>query len=299
MAGRVILRVGRGLAAGLLVVIMVGLVIAFIQAKRTPSGRPEYVALGSSFAAGAGLGPLQAESPVLCARSVNGYPQVLARSLGLSIVNMSCGGAVTRHVLDGGQFFQGPQIGAITRETRLVTLTIGGNDIGYIGDLSLLAMRRDQGFLAALAKATWGGPEPISERNFTRLETELTSVLRAVRARAPDAVIVVATYPTILPQSGTCTALGLSTDEVDLMRKVGDRLAEASRTAAVETGAIFVDMHQLGESHDACSTSHWTGGLKNNGPAPFHPTQAGAQATASAIEDALSSEDVLARIRAS
>lgn len=287
MRGRGLKRIGLGLAAGLVGLVLIALIVLIVQARRTPTTRPDYVALGSSFAAGAGLGPLQADSPVLCARSVNSYPQVLARSLGLSVADMSCGGAVTRHVLKGGQFFQGPQIRAITHDTRLVTLTVGGNDIGYIGDLSLLAMRRDQGPLAALVKATWSGPRPISERNFPKLEAELVSVLGAVRARAPNAVIVVATYPTILPQIGVCTALGISKDEADFMRQVGDRLAETTRAAAAETGAIVVDMHRLGERHDACSTSPWTGGWKNNGPAPFHPTQAGAEATASAIENAL------------
>lgn len=129
---------------------------------------------------------------------------------------MSCGGGVTRQVLDGGQFFQGPQIRVITPDTRLVTLTVGGNDIGYIGDLSLLALRRDQSPFSALAKATWRGPKPISERNFSKLEAELVSVLRAVRARASNAVIVVATYPTILPAAGTCPASGLGGASIHL-----------------------------------------------------------------------------------
>ena len=115
----------------------------------------------------------------------------------------------------------------------------------------------------------------------------MDAVLRAVHARAPNAVIVVATYPTILPHIGTCMALGLGEDDVALMRQVGDRLAATTRAAAADGGAIVVDMHRLGEGHDACSTSPWTGGWKNNGPAPFHPTQAGANATARAIEAVL------------
>ncbi len=287
MSGKSLKLISLGLAAALVVVILIALVALFMQARRLPTGRPDYVALGSSFAAGAGLGPLQTDSPLLCARSIGGYPQVLARKLSLSIVDMSCGGAVTRHVLDGGQFFQGPQIRALSPETRLVTLTVGGNDVGYIGDLSLLAMRRDGGLFAALVKATWSGPKPASARDFPKLKAELDAVLRAVRARSPNAVIVVATYPKILPPAGTCAALGLSQDEVELMRQVGDRLAETTRAAAADGGAIIVDMHQLGVGHDVCSTSPWTGGWKNNGPAPFHPTAAGAQATAIAIENVL------------
>src|SRR5213079_120589 len=90
-----------------------GLALAFVQGRKTPSGRPEYVALGSSFAAGAGLGPLQSGAALLCARSVGGYPNRLANALNLDMVDMTCGGAVTRHVLHGGQYFQGPQIRTI------------------------------------------------------------------------------------------------------------------------------------------------------------------------------------------
>jgi len=159
-------RIGLGLVLTVLLLVTIAFIVVFVQAKRLPTGRSDYVALGSSFAAGAGLGPLQTASPVLCARSRGGYPQVLARELRLSIVDMSCGGAVTGNVSNGGQFFQGPQIRALGPETRLVTLTVGGNDVGYIGDLSLMAMRRDRGLFAALAKATWHGPKLASERDF-------------------------------------------------------------------------------------------------------------------------------------
>ncbi len=134
-------KVGLWFLAGLLAIAAIGIAIAIAQGRRTPSGRPEYVALGSSFAAGAGLGALEPGSPTLCARSVDGYPQQLARLRDVALVDMSCGGAVARHLLHGGQYFQGPQVRTITRTTRLVTLTIGGNDVGYVADLSMLAAR--------------------------------------------------------------------------------------------------------------------------------------------------------------
>ncbi len=287
MSTRMFKRVGLGLAAGLAAVILIALIVIVAQAKRAPTGRPDYVALGSSFAAGAGLGPLQADSPILCARSVNGYPQQLARQLDLSIVDMSCGGAVTRNVLRGGQFFQGPQVRVIGPETRLVTLTIGGNDIGYVGDLSLFAGRKDRTLFGALVRMTWRGPKAPEDRGYAALRDALTATVRDIRRRAPRAVIVVATYPRILPDAGTCDAVGLTEAEADTMRGVGDALAEVTRAAATEAGARVVDMHRLGADHDACSASPWVTGWKNAGPAPFHPTLNGAKATAAAIAKAL------------
>ena len=264
----------------------------FVQARRKPIGRPEYVALGSSFAAGAGLGPLQAGSPLLCARSVNGYPQQLARMLNLSIVDMSCGGAVTAHLLRGGQFFQGPQIGSIARETRLVTITIGGNDIGYIGDLSLLAARKSATPFGWLVRYFWRGPTPPQARNYAGLLKELISTLRVIHQRAPEAVVVLVSYPVILPPAGTCPVLGLTSAEADLMRDVENRLAATTRSAAERGGAVLVDMDVFGAGHDACSAAPWTRGYGNGGIAPFHPTLAGARATAMAVSQALAHQQV-------
>lgn len=262
-------------------------ILVLLQAQRIPSGRPEYVALGSSFAAGADLGPLQSDSPWLCARSIHGYPQLLATMRRLEIVDMSCGGAKAGHLLHGGQFFQRPQIRPIVRETKLVTITIGGNDTLYIGDLSQLAARNSQSFWGRLVAKFWRGPKTPSEREYPEFETELVALIGAIHARAPDAKIIVVTYPTILPPAGTCRRLGLTEAEADGMRQVGNQLAAITRSAARKGGAMLVDMHAIGVNHHACSANPWTRGWENGGIAPFHPTQAGARATANAISRSL------------
>ena len=261
--------------------------LAWIQAQRTPEGRPDYVALGSSFAAGAGLGTLQDGSPLLCARSINGYPQQLAHIRKLPNVDMSCGGAVTKQLLDGGQFFQGPQIRTIRPQTRLVTITVGGNDVGYIGDLQMLAARNSNSLFGLLVKRFWGGPKSPAQRDYAKVQGDLVALLRAIHDRAPNAKVVVATYPTILPPAGTCPQLRLSDGEAELMRQVGNQLASVTRAAAKQEGAILVDMHTLGAKHHACSASPWTKGSTNLSKAPFHPTLAGAKATAAMISQAL------------
>ena len=276
-----------GLLAVLVVAVIGSVAFAYAQAQRTPPGEPAYVALGSSFAAGAGLGDLQDGSPLLCARSVGGYPQLLARKLKLPIVDMSCGGAVAKHLLRGGQFFQGPQVRVIDKDTRLVTITAGGNDVGYVGDLSMLAVRNTDSIFGRLVRTFWGGPKTLEQRRFETLQSELAQTIRDVRLRAPHARIVVATYPTILPPTGTCPLLSLSAAEATSMRKVGDRLAQVTREAARAGGAAIVDMHTLGAKHDACSEAPWVNGWTNGGIAPFHPTSLGAKATADAIAQAL------------
>lgn len=276
-----------GCAAIALAIAATFLAFIFVQGRRTPNGDPQYVALGSSFAAGAGLGALQSGSPLVCARSVNGYPQQLARRLQVPIVDMSCGGATARHVLQGGQFFQGSQLRVVDRRTRLVTITVGGNDIGYVGDLSMLAARHTNTAFGWLVRHLWGGPKAPAARDFATLKHELVAIARTIHQRSPGARVVLVSYPAVLPPTGTCDRLGLSNAEANLMREVAHRLALATQAAAKRGGAIFVDMNSIGAAHSACSDDPWTRGWTNGDIAPFHPSLRGAEATADALVSVL------------
>uniref|UniRef100_UPI0035CC33F2 SGNH/GDSL hydrolase family protein n=1 Tax=uncultured Sphingomonas sp. TaxID=158754 RepID=UPI0035CC33F2 len=279
--------IAMGLVGAILLAALVLLAILVWQGRQKPTGVPQYVALGSSFAAGLGLGERVADSPIVCQRSVNGYPQQLARMRGLSLVDMSCSGATTRHVLAGGQVFQGPQIDAIRRDTALVTLTSGGNDVSYVSDLTFMAGRNGSGLIGWGLKQFWKGPLAPEQRDFQVLETTLLATLREIRRRAPDAKVVVVTYPVVLPPHDTCAKLGLDAAQVAAMRTVGERLADATRSAARQGGAIVVDMQRRGVGHDACSAEPWVNGARDVKGALFHPTLAGAEATARAISEAL------------
>jgi lysophospholipase L1-like esterase len=280
-------RIGLRLLLVLLIFALGAALWLVLDARRTPTGNPEYVALGSSYAAGAGLGSRQPGSPRLCQRSDDGYPPRLARKLGLSFVDMTCSGSVTRHVRGGSQFFQHAQIRTLDRRTQLVTITVGGNDVGFVRDLYLLAERNSNTALGWLVRKVWNGPPPIGRRNYGKLHGELKTLFRTIRERAPDAKIVVATYPAVLPRRGTCRQLRLSSAEVDLMRGVEDRLAAVTRSAAEGGEATVVDMHALGARHHACSALPWMRGWGTVSQSPFHPTVLGAQATADAIAAAI------------
>lgn len=281
-------RIKRMVIAVLLVAVIAGLLgvaLLFYQGRQRPDTSAEYVALGSSFAAGLGLGPRVPGSPIVCQRSINGYPQQLARMTGLSLTDMSCSGATASHVLRGGQMFLGPQIDALGPKTRLVTLTAGGNDVAYVGDLTAMAFRQRGGVTGFLVGQFWSGARPVADRNFDALRADLLATLREIRRRAPKARIYVVTYPVILPPDGTCLGLGIGADDAGLMRQVGARLAQVTREAANEAGAAVIDMDQLSAGHDACSNEAWVNGAKPSEGATFHPTLAGARAAATAIHD--------------
>lgn len=263
------------------------LVILVYQRRRNPVGTSEYVALGSSFAAGLGLGNRAPNSSLICRRSINGYPQRLARATGLSLVDMTCSGSTANQVLNGGQHFQNPQIAAVKPTTRLVTLTTGGNDISYIGDLVAMGYGNRRGFMGQIVRLFMKTPHSDAERNVCKLTDDIQAIIVAVRQRAPSAHVVVVTYPAVLPEYGTCPALGLTERQVALMRPVAAQLAEATRAAAQAGGATLVDMATTSVGHDACSSAPWVNGLSLEGGAPYHPTQAGAEATAREIARAV------------
>lgn len=257
------------------------------QGKRRPAGDPQYVAMGSSFAAGIGLGPRAPGSPVACMRTLNGYPQQLARLLDLSLVDVSCSGATTGHVLRGGQYFQRAQLDAIGRTTELVTITTGGNDIRYVGDLSFLAARNAQSVSGWLMRGFWNGPLQPGQRDYAKVRRDLVAFVAELRRRAPDARVVVVTYPTILPPSGTCARLNINAEQAQDMRDVGEQLAAVTRAAASDSGAILVDMHRMGADHHACSATPWVNGWIEAQGTQFHPTLLGARATAEAVAEAV------------
>jgi lysophospholipase L1-like esterase len=279
-------RIWRTIKAVLLLllpVVLVAIAVLFYQGKQTPRTNARYVALGSSFAAGLGLGAREIGSPFICQRSVNGYPQQLARMTGQSLTDMSCSGATAGHVLRGGQVFQGPQIDAIGPETRLVTMTTGGNDVGYVGDLTAMAYQRKGGIYGFLVEQFWDGAKPVDDRNFVKLRSDLVSTFREIRRRAPKAQIILVTYPAILPESGTCSQLGIDSYQANLMRAVAQRLAEVTQSAAQEAGASVIDMSTLSKGNDACAPVAWVNGSEPAEGAPFHPTLAGSKAIAAIL----------------
>ncbi len=285
------LVLGSLVVAGLLVLAgLAGVLLVYVQGRRQPSGDPQYVAMGSSFAAGIGLGPRAPGSPVACMRTINGYPSQLSARVKLPLVDVSCSGATTAHILVGGQFFQQPQLDAVKPGTKLVTITSGGNDVGYVGGLSFDAAQNGSSFSNRLARLFLKPPAPRGRSDFETVRRDLAKVVTQVRQRAPAATIVLVTYPTILPPDGTCPRLNISEDQARRSHKIGEQLADATKAAAHDSGALLVDMHRLGADHHACSATPWINGWKDVQGTPFHPTLLGASETARAIGAALAAQ---------
>ena len=277
-------RVVSWTAGATLGVLVLAAAFLMVQIRKPPIVNAWYVALGSSFAAGAGLGPLAPGSPWVSYRSINGYPQQLARLLRMSsFTDMTSSGSTVPHILHGGQMLLGPQLDALGPNTQLVTITSGGNDVSYVGDLGAVAAVNRAGVVGNAVRLFWNGPQPVERRAFAGLAANLKATIQEIRKRSPAAKIVVVTYPVIIPGTGTCPTLGISNEQASLMRAVGIKLAQTTSDTATVLGATVVNMAALSAGHDACSSDPWVNGFAPKDGAIFHPTLAGAHATALAI----------------
>ena len=271
--------------------LLTGLIVAAAGCAYDRDSRPDtaipvgasYVAMGSSFAAGPGIAPSAGSKPVMCARSANNYAQQLAKRRGLELIDVSCSGATTGGVLDGWAGMR-PQIEALTAETRLVTITIGGNDVGYIGGLMGASCRQVNAASGVRCPPTLA---PKEER-WTALEAALRRIAAEVRQRAPKAKLIWVDYPVVLPGKGLCAATPVSPQEADMARAMAKRLAALTARVARDTGSSILAASRLTVGHDVCARDPWMNGypVKGGKPvsAPYHPTLPGMTAIADALD---------------
>jgi lysophospholipase L1-like esterase len=245
-----------------------------------------YVALGSSFAAS---GP-PPNSPDNCLRSASDYPHRIAASLRLKLVDVSCDSATTGDVLTQTQGSNPPQITAVTPTASLVTVTIGGNDINYLGSA----------FACSAAYATGGCSATVDKGQLSPLVAQLPSKLdatvRAIRSAAPHASIVLVTYPEIIPMDpSACPALHLTPEDASTIAWLGQSLEAASVQVAHQEGILLADAYVRADGHGPCAPSGqaWIFGSTvtvspSTGNFPYHPTDAGRAEMAGLVEQAIS-----------
>jgi lysophospholipase L1-like esterase len=239
-----------------------------------------YVALGSSYAAGAGIPPLAADRPARCGASQASYSRLLAARLGLTLTDASCGGATTAHLL--GAWAELPaQLDAVTPDTALVTITAGGNDLNYMGLMFAASCR------AGLR--TRGGDAPcpsVSEpgqADYANVSEQLARIVATIRQRAPSARIVLVQYVALVGRD-PCSTTPLLADDAEMARRVAQGLATATAHAAERSGAELLPMDAASQAHTPCSANPWSRGLSEgydmSQGAPWHPTAAGHAAIA-------------------
>ncbi|OXM53897.1 SGNH/GDSL hydrolase family protein [Amycolatopsis alba] len=259
----------------------------------TSDGAGRYVALGDSYTASPGTGrPVGAPSG--CDRSDNNYPSLLAAKLRpAEFVDVSCGGATTEHLTGEQKTRDGtnaPQLDAVTGSTTLVTVGIGGNDVGFVGFGGQCATQ-NQAASPCKTQLTAGGRDQLAER-ITAAADRLGGVLDQIRAKAHEARIVVVGYPTVLPDdNGGCwPVLPVGEGDVAYLRDSLKRLNTTLQETAKAHEAGFADMSTASKGRDMCSAANrrWVEGPAPAVPgAPLHPNARGEEGMAEVIQKLL------------
>ena len=253
------------------------LVVGAAPAQATQPVR--YVALGDSYSAASGVLPPDPTASPACLRSLRNYPHVIAAATGAQLTDVTCGGADTTDYATAQYPGVPAQLAALSRDTQLVTMTIGGNDSGVFINSVVQC--------AAAGASTLGQGSPCKDRYGTSFTDTvqhttypaLVQALRAVRAAAPRAEIAILGYPWIVPTAGGCfDRMPIAVGDVPYLRDLQATLNAVIARAAARTGVTFVDLSQVSDGHDACQPIgvRWIEPvLQGTNPVIVHPNALG------------------------
>jgi lysophospholipase L1-like esterase len=229
-----------------------------------------YTALGDSYSAGEGTRTYYANDA--CHRSPLAFPVLDAARLGAPLSFAACGGATVSSVLAG-------QLSSLSPDTGYLTITVGGNDVGF------------SSVIAQCAK-----PWPYTCTNninaanaYIRntLPGSLDNLYAQLRARAPNAHVVVVGYPRLF-NGQQCNLLSrISPAEQAALNATADLLDATTAARAAAHGFAFLDPRGAWTHHAICDDAEWLNGLSNPTAESYHPNRAGQAGYADEVAAAL------------
>ena len=254
------------------------------------------VSLGDSYSSGEGTfnydNNKQAQK---CHRGPDAWPRVIQhRALNITTIkHVACSGAKTPDLFE--DFKANPPQVPLTADpnVQLVTLTIGGNDIGFVDILRSCYVT-----FSSCAKV----PESPSFSNHLNAlrRTLAQNVYPAIRAAYPNALIVHAGYPRLTPKPGitpvSCGWLSKPEQQAasDMAAMLNNTIQNAvADYAQTDPNTVFAPVLDALNGHELCTRDSWMvpinaelGDAAGNGSSERgHPTSAGQVAYAQAVAD--------------
>lgn len=286
----------------------------------------EYVALGDSYAAGFGILPSTGLPVAGCDQSTANYPHLVATELGLTLTDVTCSSAETANLTTTPQVtYAGTapiQVASLSTSTDIVTVTISGNDLGFVDILTKCSYAALLGGVVAgtpncVGFYAPGGVDSLAAAIDGPVATSLESTFAAIALAAPNATVFVVGYPSLTPSTlppGGCfrDAAGTYTapfpvnaypyQDVDVayMHTLEVRLDQAIADAATNNGAVYLSALADTDTHSPCSTTDpFVNGITvaslsilptlsvTLAPGAMHPNAAGANYLATNLEAAI------------
>lgn len=217
----------------------------------------DYVALGDSYSSGMGAG----SGSLPCIVTDKGYPVLWANShKPKSFKNGTCAGAVTDTVLN-------TQLGHLSANTDLVTISIGGNDVNFAGTVLTCTYSNAKTCQDTANKNLHGA----------NLPARLDKTYAAIKEKAPNARVIVLGYPNLYEATSYCLSFG---EPNQTNRKIlvagGNELDELIKGRAEAAGFEYVSVRKNFEGHNVCVLDSWmNGSLLSAGTKAYHPNEKG------------------------
>jgi hypothetical protein len=243
----------------------------------------KYVALGDSYTSGPFI-PFVNLTSGACLRSSVNYPHLLATWLGSpDVTDVSCSAAETADMVSPQRTLTGAvpaQLDALSADTDLVTLGIGGNDFGLFGSITKTCpslRESDPSGSPCRRYFTIRGVDTAG-RDAGRAGQRVGAVVAEIHQRSPHAKIYVLGYPRITTPNGSCAVPFLASGDSRWANAVEARLNRSMSAAVYSSGGRYVDLYPSTRGHSACARDQaWI-----NGPVTrpfqalaFHPFFAG------------------------
>ncbi len=250
------MRAVRLFAVSFVAVLLTAFVAAPAHADTPPPG---YAALGDSYSSGLGAG--SSYSGGSCELSSGSFPALWsAAHASLPFKQLACAGATTADVA-------GTQAKSIPPNTALVSVTAGGNDVGFSTIMTTCALQGTSACVSAVNAA-----EDVAR---TKLPGLLDTAYNAIRANAPNAKVVVLGYP-LFYQLNVFFCIGLSSVSRAKIDEGINVVDGSIQTAASGHGFTFADVQKVFVGHQLCSGNKWLHAVDlADIQESYHPTAAG------------------------
>ncbi|MFC5746091.1 SGNH/GDSL hydrolase family protein [Actinomadura rugatobispora] len=256
-----------------------------------------YVALGDSYSSGLGAEATVADQNPLerCQRTSKAYYHQVAKSFPFKgSAFWACSGATTRTFLSG-KSGEPSQLTRIDANTSLITISVGGNDVGFSKVLA-----------GCVVKLPWSRSCSDQGRDVAARMAELRRTLpdlySKVTAKSPKARVIVMGYPRAFSEADGAGGDNLSVADQqwlnararDLNELIRQTTAEADQRIAATGGAgsvEFADAYSTFAGHEVGSSDPYMNGLAVSvsalaaEPRSFHPTVRGHEALARLFVD--------------
>ncbi|NYI79144.1 SGNH/GDSL hydrolase family protein [Nocardioides panzhihuensis] len=229
----------------------------------------EYAGLGDSYSAGNGA--YSSNLDVGCGRNTYAYPYVVAQARpNTHLTFVACQSAVTDDVVSS-------QVNSLSADTDYVSITIGGNDVGFANLIFNCA--------GSFSFNCENAANDTKAKITNELPAKLDRAYAAIRAKAPSATVAVLGYPRLFGNDLSCAAAdGITAQEAVWANEISDMLDTTTADRAAAAGFSYKSSIASFTKHDVCAVTPYVNGKSWSMADGYHPTRAGySQAMAPAV----------------